>query len=117
MKYTTLSEWADEINPWGCYDHAEAVKDFESETGKKAPFGGYAAKVANDTVGSFKGLGKPLDCPPDTQIADGWRMVEKVWDEYGKDEATEAERNAISMMNGRGSIADACIASLKRQGL
>lgn len=112
-----MHEWAEEINPWGCYDLEASKQDFKKDTGKPAPWSGYPASVANETVGTFKGLTAVLECPTETLVSDGWRMVNAVWEKYGEAGATENEKNQIANMNGRGSLAQACVASLKRQDI
>lgn len=112
-----LHEWAGEIYPWGCFKSEEIAANFREECGKIAPWHGYPARVANKTVGQFKGLQEKLDMPDDTEVVDGWRVVLAVWQEFGRAGASSAESECIGMLNGRGSIADACVRSLQRQGV
>lgn len=112
-----LHEWLNDLSPWSCCLAAEMAVDFKLKTDHKAPWTGYPARVANATVGTFKGLQQKLDVPDDTLMVDGWKAALAVWHEYGESAATAAEKECISMLNGRGSIANACVASLKRQDL
>lgn len=112
-----LHEWASEIDPWGCFMSSELSANFKEECGKIAPWHGYPARVANATVGQFKGLQKKLDVPDDTKMVDGWRAILAVWNEFGISGASDAERECISRLNGRGSIANACVRSLQRQDI
>ena len=112
-----LHEWAGEIDPWGCFVSSELATDLKNETGKKAPWGAYPARVANQTVGQFKGLQQKLDVPEDTLMVDGWKAVLALWERYGRATATTEEDECISRLNGRGSIADACVRSMQRSGV
>lgn len=114
-----LAAWCEEVNPWGCFKDSEVSRDFKNKTGRDAPWRGYKAKIANETVGQFKGLQKPLEMPGDELVMDGWKIVLSVWKKYTQDAglASDAEINCIGYLNGRGSIADACIRSMKRAGI
>ena len=108
-----LHQWLnDNIDPWAVYNLKTMKKVIKEKTGYELKAVGITAEELNKTVGQFKGLLAELPNPEEVMI-EGWLMIETLWHQYGQ----YINADLIERLNGRGSIADACIEALKQANI